>query len=149
MYVSSEHEARRVEKCLIKNLKPSLNASEKPFWLLKDTYARQFRNYGRGRNNPLAAPWRKPEVQPSRRQGTYRDMAPNIPILTTYAYKGTLYADFAAILRQIHTEGEITIRPGKHDVTKWQRVRELYGSSIVYTAHDTCTLLKWRTHDTP
>ena len=149
MYVSSEHEAKRVEKCLIKNLKPNLNASEKPFWLLKDTYARQFRNYGRGRNNPMSALWRKPEVQPSREQKAYKSSAPSMPILTTYTYKKTLYADFAAILRQIQTEGEITVHPGKHDITKWQRVRELYGSSIIYTASDTYTLRKWNTNNDP
>ena len=102
----------------------------------------QFRNYGRRRNSPAKVPWSSPLTQSTSPRS-------QLPILTTYMFKNNLYADLAAILRQIPTEGEITIQPGKHDVTKWKRIKDLFGNSMVYTATGYCSLQEWNKPTTP
>ena len=129
-YVSSKLEAKRLESKMIQILKPSLNAPDKPFWLLKDTYAQQYKHMTRNKKDNSKKPWAKPK-SPALAAGT------SSVLLTTYTYGEHMYVDFAAILRHLAdrgVSGSVTINPGRYDVTKWARVRDLFGTSTMYNA---------------
>ena len=144
-YASSKKEARKMERLLIKNLKPNINASDKPFWLLKDTYAQQYKNAIRKRKNPSAAPWRL------NKEGTREDTVEQVdmPMFTTYVHQGNTYMNFAAVLNTIVIEDPIIITPGKHDITNWKRVRIAYGDSLIYETEKAVPMRIWKAKPYP
>ena len=55
----NKQEARVVERQLIQKWKPNINEGDKPFWLLKKTYANDLRERKRQQERPRAPPWQK------------------------------------------------------------------------------------------
>ena len=55
MELREKYEARRCERKLIRQLKPNLNATERPFWLLKNQYVAVYKMTvrRRGRNRGM------------------------------------------------------------------------------------------------
>ena len=51
-------EVKKIESNLIRILKPNLYVADKPFWLLKDNYAQQCKNYSRRRKESANTPWK-------------------------------------------------------------------------------------------
>ena len=68
---AGKYEALRLERKLVKRWKPSLNQGDRPFWLLKQAYATDFRS-GRNQQRDRKPPWTRhlklsSEVQSKRR----------------------------------------------------------------------------------
>ena len=137
LYTHTKIEALRIESKLIKSLKPNINQADKPFWLLKETYAKQCL-YPKSRTEDKK-PWEKLKA---RKQHTVvgptaQTEPPEIPVWATYTIDEDTYFDFGALLHDLHTRETgattIEIRPGKLDATKWARVNQLYGESQITT----------------
>jgi predicted GIY-YIG superfamily endonuclease len=123
---NEKYEAKRAERKLIRMLKPSLNAVDKPFWLLKSQYVAVYKSTRRSKKG--AKPWKRDSVVGSEKAA--------MPFFTQYEYHNGLYLDFGAVLAKLATSnkaGTVTVVPGKHDVTRWARVRDRYGGSKIRT----------------
>ena len=144
MTVSAKHEAKRMERKLIQLLTPHINASDKPFWALKQTYASNLLSSRRSKK-ASKKPWSmiKPKHGPRAKPPART---------TTYELYGNVYIDFGAVLH-IMCESDmaewVTIHPGQYDFTRWSRVRRLYGESTLRCPSDEpsfCGALKdWKT----
>ena len=129
---ADKYEAKRVERYFVRTWKPSLNAGDKPFWLMKrDTYARTFRTtsrrqpHRRGREVP---PWKR-TTQPSKAEKR------RLPLLTTFEVDGKTYHDLGQILKAYAPKppalrtASITVSQGRKEITRWERIRARYGES--------------------
>ena len=126
-----KYDAKRAERKLIREMKPCLNAPDKPFWLLKDNYATVYKSTRR----------RKMGAKPWRRDSTITATSETMPFFTTYWFGAPglakhLHLDFGAVLSMLEKTGAagiVTVQPGRHDVTRWARVRARYGGSKIRT----------------
>ena len=62
-----------------------------------------------------------------------------MPVFTQYRWEGRSYSDMGSILGCLAEKGtaaRITVQPGKHDITRWKRLRERYGGSRVRIGGD-------------
>lgn len=128
MEMREKYEARRGERKLIRELKPNLNAADRPFWLLKDQYVAVYKTTRLKKTGEK--PWSDKAV-------TAHGAA--LPFFTTYKFEGSEYYDFAMILSFLAdkgTAGRVQLVPGKFDLTRWSRVRERFGGSKLRTHGD-------------
>ena len=143
VYLKSKKEAQQLEKRIIKILKPNLNESDKPFWLLKDTYASLYKLEAR-RRPPGNNPWTKSTGLPR----TQINQNP-IPVITTYEFNDQLYMNLKPIIEEMvstETNGIIKINPGRRDITNWSKIRYKYGDSKINIKGELKgTLHTWRT----
>ena len=136
-------EAKRLERTLIRKWKPTCNQRDRPFWLLKEAYASDFRK-GRTQPRDRKPPWtRSKETR----------VPVTLPILTTYEAEGERPAyDIGIILARFaerDTGVSIQVNTGRMDVTHWGRVRRRYGRSLMVIQHhdgerENVRLDKWR-----
>jgi hypothetical protein len=140
-----KYEAKRIERKLVKMWKPSLNQGDKPFWLLKDTYAADNRKLVKKFTE--RQPWNQgecEECEPDERETENY----NLNLLTTYEHDGKSVYDIGLFLTA--REGgkcSISVTSGKSDVTNWPRIKEVFGPSEIITISqlgtDTCTMKDW------
>ena len=101
-----------------------INASEKPFWMLKkDVFTSEKIKLKRGRKPRRKTPWHNTCTQ---------EECTNE--FTTYLYNEYIYYDAKLILRQLintQTTGVIYITPGHRDCTDWRAMRMFYGCSSI------------------
>lgn len=134
---NEKYEAKRIERQLIRTMKPSINTADKPIWLLKDTYTKECKGIHRARKQEK--PWR---TEP----GTQTRVPTR---LTVYKHDEKTWSDLEGLLRTIGERDEmqkIEIEPGTYDITRWERVRESFGNSIIRVHNEayTGTLQEWR-----
>ena len=140
-----KYEAKRVERAIIKKLKPNLNKGDKPFWMLKDTYAAD--NRRRVRKFTERQPWLQCQgcepdttdtLSTSSNEMQYQEsndthsMEEYTHELTQYSI-GTEVAYDVGVLFSAY-EGQkctIQVNRGKSDVTKWHRLKKIFGPSEI------------------
>jgi hypothetical protein len=110
-------EAKKLELMLRRKWRPTLNAEDKPFWLLKDTYAKAT---GEKRKRAALPPWK--------RERQYEGGA----IVTQYLINGTTRYDLRQTMRE-HLGQEISVQCniGQKDITNWKKLRREFSSSYV------------------
>ena len=126
MEVNEKYEAKRSERKVIRMLKPNLNAVDRPFWLLKETYVAVYKSTRRKKEGEK--PWRSDSAPPRGRD--------ELPFFTFYKFEGEQHVDMGAVLARMSQTGKaawVTVTPGKHDLTRWARVRKRYGGSKLKT----------------
>ena len=142
-----KYEAKRMERKLIQLWKPSLNQGDKPFWLLKDTYAADSRKLVKKFTS--RQPWRQQGncLECEDEETTARETH-NLDLFTEYKSESTTVYDVGVLL--VAHEGckcKITVTRGKRDVTNWSRIKEIFGPSEVITVSQTgmykSTLAEW------
>ena len=119
-----KYEAKRIERQLVQRWKPSLNAGDKPFWLMKETYVRDVRTSRRQRDRPRAPPWRK-------RGGGRTESRPGF---TTFEVEEEQHYDLGRVLKTYAEKGEgvrVKITCGRTDVTRWDRIVARFGESYL------------------
>ena len=120
----ARHEALRVEAHFIRAWKPTLNASDRPFWMMKERYSDELRRRTRSqRSKPTP---KAPEAAERRPR----------PALTVYRLRteqgDQCWFDFGGILKEAAEKGEsvtVVIEPGKKDITKWGRIQRQFGDT--------------------
>ena len=139
----TKNESTRWEQKLIRTLKPNLNSSDKPFWMLKETYASQHLYPRSKKGNPKR--WPKQRLSPPQTPSTTRPAPGPVPVavprlLTKFNYEAHRYLNMGTILAShIQQHGsdtktiDVTITPGKYSLTNWRRLKERYGHSWVAT----------------
>ena len=138
-YAATKMEVKKIESNLIRILKPNLNVADKPFWLLKDNYAQQCKNYCRRRKESANTPWKGNKDNINSEGNRHKRL------YATYICLGNTFMDILPILRGATTETvTVTVNPGHHDLTNWRKIRQQYGSSIVYTQGNTIQLRDWK-----
>ena len=129
--VRDRSEARQMEDLLRLRWKPTLNAVDKPYYLLKDTYARDFREVKKTRPRGRA-PWqggnqsRRP-CDGATRQVTRYDSEAH----TALGGHGSAY-NLASLCEASEEKAMVVwVRPGYTDLTNWRRLRLEWGQSYV------------------
>ena len=120
---AGKYEALRLERKLVKRWKPSLNQGDRPFWLLKQAYATDFRR-GRNQQRDRKPPWKSRLTD---RETPIRA----IPALTTYETEGRRYLDINDALGMSMEGVRIKITRGVMDLTRWPGIRQKFGDSYV------------------
>ena len=144
--VGNRPEARQMEDLLRLKWSPQLNDGDKPYYLMKNTYAKDIKEVRR-RDKRERPPWKGTERQHSRtRQMVTRyDGGPICgPEITKRAYnlERVLQANIGKAI-------SVTIRPGYADLTDWRKLRLLWGRSYVKVirpdgSRRATTLEQWR-----
>ena len=137
-------EARRIEKLLVKTLRPNINAREVPFWLLRDNYTQDLRQTKS--MDKREAPWKRTEKAKP---------ICNSQRITRYETATGSGYDLENIL-DTHVKKEVTIyiKMGHHDLTNWSHIRTFYADTEVHVqttnAEYTVPMKEWtpRTHST-
>ena len=121
----TKQEAKQLERWATRKWKPSLNAGDKPFWLLKHTYAQEGRVTRAQEHRREHTPWR---------QNSSRCSPTRTALLTTYDINETRVFDIGPVLTygaEHNKAYEIIIQPGVGDMTNWKRLKERFGNSSV------------------
>ena len=131
-HVGEKWLAKRTERTLIRKLNPSLNKSDKPFWLLKDTYANLYKGK-RGAKRTNKPPWRT-------HSNTWIRTGDERPMFTTYEHEGRVVYDISKIFDPIDDTTRalwVKVTKGDFDLTKWKQVKRMYGESRIVYPSDT------------
>ena len=146
-FCCEKYEAKRMERSLIKRWKPSINAGDKPFWLMKNTYVSQTRSGARARRQRGV---RHTDAQPLQK-------GPTLPLYTTYEvlpggepWVGMTTFDLGWVLNTFDGDGvRVLVHPGAMDLTDWRRICVRYADTYVHVAPPqttafSTTLKEWR-----
>jgi hypothetical protein len=148
-FCQEKYEAKRLERSVIKRWKPSINAGDKPFWLMKNAYVSQIRS---GRNARRKLGVRKPtdtHMQP-------REQRPQLPLYTMYEvltdgpWLGMTTFDLGWMLSSFDGEQvRIRVQPGAMDLTDWRRISVRFADTYVHVrppgqAAFHTTIKEWR-----
>ena len=145
--VNDRAEARQMEDLLKLKWSPQLNIGDKPYYLMKDTYARDIKEVKR-RDKRSHAPWQG---------GGVRKTSLTRQAVTLYESERLAGAEVtrkAYKLERLLEAGDgtgikVCIRPGYVDLTDWRKLRLVWGSSYVKVirpdgSRRTTTLEQWR-----
>ena len=120
--IKSKLEAKRVEAKIINMERPTINASEKPFWMLRrSVYESQKVKIPCSFSKK--PPWSKNQNDPS-----------TLPYFTTYEVNEVIYMDFKLLIDHLieqKTSGTIRVKLGRCNLTRWRTINKYYGQSIV------------------
>ena len=117
-----------MERLVIRHTHPSINAKERPFWMLTERYHNIARDT-RHNTRPSLPPWKTPLETPLARR-----MLPPLPMLTSYFHEGEEFFDLKEILNpntQQFTRHEITVQKGTFDLTNWRTIKRAWGTSKI------------------
>ena len=124
---TEKYEGKRLEHKLIQKWRPSLNSGDKPFWMLKSTYANESSTRRKPRTRTSTrAPWNgAPNAIP---------VAPRVRgLLTTFAVHEERHLDFGLTMKRIEDEGSerttVFAMPGHTDLTNWRSLKKVFGDS--------------------
>ena len=146
--VRNRAEAKQMEDLLRLKWKPQLNGGDRPYYLLKDTYARDIKDVKKV--DRRCAPWK------GAKPGTCMDGTRRV--VTSYVYslsrgknvtRGEGY-DLEGILEAgVGKKLTIEVKPGYTDLTNWRRARLVWGGSYCKIIRKngesrTTTLEQWR-----
>lgn len=132
-------ENEKAEKKLMQKWRPDINARARPFWLLRDMYTDYLRAVSRKRSG--IKPWGRKETKGARAAA---------PMLTRYSCQGIDYLDLQTVFdKHLATDRRLSIKvvPGQHDLTKWAKIRQRYGESMIEVAEYKGPLATWQKPD--
>jgi hypothetical protein len=131
----TKYEAQRLERWANRQWRPSLNAGDKPFWLLKQAYAEEARSARVQEHRREYAPWRRRGTRDTQEIESLGDAgAGRSEILTTYTVDTLVVLDLGCLLKRGAEVGEaynIKVQPGTSDMTNWKRLKERFGNSYI------------------
>ena len=123
---NNPREGKKIESFFIKTLKPNINAEPKPIWMLTASYAKT-----------MVAHRKRDQKSPFHtKKTTHARFRYDIPPFTTYKCDTGIFYDFSQLIyihEQLGKQNiKIHIIPGKHDFTKWGRVRRIFGKTTIH-----------------
>ena len=129
----SKAESITTESFLIKKWQPSINGADKerPYWMVRPTYSKGELIHVAKKIRTLKKPW----TADSKRPKMVLESPWGKSLLTTYIVNDKSYHNFGNLLKdQMESETEdiiVDIMPGMFDVTRWRRVKNAVGDSVI------------------
>ena len=137
----------QMETWICNRYEPSINNDKRPFQYLNFRY--DWKTDNQRKVSEKRRPWQR--IKKHKQQREYkRTQRPFFQYIAEGIDTDRTFYNFESILKESEVSGNainVTIRPGKHDLTKWKSAKEKYGETTIRSRTDgnTTSIISWKT----